>query len=237
MIVSIKMVNKLLAQKLRMEQRFDQNGFVVPITILKAPSGVVFQIKNNEIDGYSAIQIGVGEKKTAGKSLLGKTKKVGIKDSPTSLYECPVSEEEAKEYKLGQEIKPNIVFQVGDTVNVQGTSKGRGFAGVIKRWGFHSQPKTHGQSDRERAPGSIGAQTPGRVFKGKKMPGHFGNRRITVKNLPVYKIDSDNQEIWIKGSVPGSIKSWVLLIRSPTKNKKVTLLNDSSEKNNNDKQE
>ena len=231
------MITKLLAQKLRMEQKYDQNGFLVPLTVLKAPCGVVFQIKNNKTDGYSAVQVGVGEKKNIGKSLLGKVKKVGAKNNPTFFYECSIEEKELGEYKLGQEIKPDLVLQPGDIINVQGTSKGRGFSGVIKRWGFHSQPKTHGQSDRERAPGSIGAQTPGRVFKGKKMPGHFGNRKITVKNLPVYKIDNDSQEIWIKGSVPGSIKSWVLLVKVSSKNKKVTLLNDSSQEVENGKQE
>ncbi len=222
------MITKLLAQKLRMEQKFDQEGCLVPLTVLKAPCGVVFQIKTSETDGYCAVQVGVGEKKETGKSLEGRVKKAGVKKSPAFFYECSINEKEVGDYKLGQEIKPTLVLQPGDRVNAQGSSKGRGFSGAIKRWGFQSQPKTHGQSDRERAPGSIGSQTPGRVFKGKKMPGHFGNTKITVKNLPVYKIDSDSQEIWIKGSVPGAIKSWVLLIKTSLKNKKVTLLENPS---------
>ena len=235
LLIEKKMITKLLAQKLRMEQKFDQEGNFIPLTVLKAPRGVVFQIKNNETDGYSAIQVGVGEKKEAGKSLEGRIKKAGIEKSPAFFYECSIDEKEVSDYKLGQEITPTLVLQLGDRVNARGSSKGRGFSGAIKRWGFQSQPKTHGQSDRERAPGSIGAQTPGRVFKGKKMPGHFGNTKITVKNLPVYKIDDDNQEIWVKGSVPGAIKSWVLLTKTSLKNKKVTPLENPSGEANNDK--
>jgi large subunit ribosomal protein L3 len=219
------MINKLLAKKQKMEQKFDQNGHNVPVTVLKAPAGVVFQIKTDKKDGYFAIQIGVGAKKSAKKPIQGKTKKIGVKTNPVVFYECLVDSTNVSEYKIGQQVELESVIKPGDRVDVQAKSKGRGFAGAIKRWGFHSQPKTHGQSDRERAPGSIGSQTPGRVFKGKKMPGHYGNEKITVKNLPVLKVDKESGEIWLGGSIPGAINSWQMIRKSLT-TKKVILLED-----------
>jgi len=214
-----------------MEQKFDQSGHSVPVTIVKAPTGVVFQIKTDKSDGYFAVQIGVGTKKSATKPTKGKTKKVGVKTTPAVFYECLIDEASMAEYKVGQQIELGSIFQLGDRVDARAKSKGRGFAGAIKRWGFHSQPKTHGQSDRERAPGSIGAQTPGRVFKGKKMPGHFGNVQITVKNLPILKIDEKNREIWLRGSVPGPVNSWLMLKKKSLKSKKVILLEEKPKKN------
>ena len=116
--------------------------------------------------------------------------------------------------KLKQKISVDQVFSPGSVLKATGVSKGRGFSGVIKRWGFHSQPATHGQSDRERAPGSIGAQTPGRVIKGKKMPGHYGNAKKTVKNLKVFSVDAKKEEILIKGALPGPRRSWLVLLKA-----------------------
>lgn len=164
----------------------------MPITILRAPENSVTQIKNLKLDGYQAIQLGVGKKK----------KKVEVKTN------------DLESISLGQTIKVEDVFAQGQLVLSRGISKGRGFTGVVKRWGFATQPKTHGQSDRERAPGSIGAQTPGRVLKGKKMPGHFGANRVTVKNLLVVKVDAKKQEIWLKGAVSGYNKSWNLITKT-----------------------
>jgi large subunit ribosomal protein L3 len=179
------------------------------------PETFVVQVKELEKDRYKAVQIGVATgKKGIKKPEKGHLQKHGVKKQLTKL--CEVAPE-ADEISEGKQIDIGEVLQPGDVVNVQGKTKGRGFAGVIKRWGFASQPKTHGQSDRERAPGSIGAQTPGRVFKGKKMPGHYGNRKRTVKNLVIYAVDRENGIILIKGSVPGAIKSWVLIKKTGKK--------------------
>jgi len=200
-----------------MQQVFDSEGRILPVTILKIPANFVVQIKDEKKDGYRAVQIGAGEKKRLPKPVRGHLKKAGIKENLQILREVRVGEEE-KELKAGKVISPQEVFSPGDLVKVTGTSKGRGFAGVVKRWGFATQPKTHGQSDRERAPGSIGAQTPGRVWKGKKMPGHYGNQKVTVRNLTVVKVKEG--EIWVKGAVPGPKKGWVLVVKTGEKSKR-----------------
>ncbi len=198
-------INSFVAQKKEMRQAFDQEGYVVPITIVAAPAVYV----TNLYPDRKQVQVTTGQsKKHLARPLAGILKKAGLKIGGRKLIN--LSAEEMPE-KLGEEIKVEDVFRPGQQVKVVGISKGRGFAGVIKRWGFHSQPKTHGQSDRERAPGSIGAQTPGRVIKGKKMPGHYGYVRVTVKNLLVVKVDKNNNELWLRGAVPGHYGSWLYL--------------------------
>ncbi len=201
-----------------MSQSYDREGVLIPLTTLKAGSCFVSQVKTKKgTDGYSAVQLvsGSGEKRKLGNAVLGILRKGKIKKNFYKFMEAKV--EELGDIKVGSQIKVDQVFKVGDLVDVVGTSKGRGFAGVIKRWGFHSQPKTRGQSDRERAPGSIGPQTPGRVIKGKKMPGHYGNHRLTVKNLLVVYVDGNSGDLWLKGAVPGHYLSWVFIKKTGRK--------------------
>lgn len=185
----------------------------VPVTLVKAGPCLVTQIKDQNKDGYWAVQLGFGEKKIKNVTkpmqghLKGATKN---KLAPRFLGEVKLSKE--PKFTVGDEIKVSEIFGAGDLVSVTGVSKGKGFAGVIKRWGFKGGPRTHGQSDRQRAPGSIGqGTTPGRVHKGKKMPGRMGTQRVTIKNLKVVSIDADRDEMTISGPVPGPSKSLLII--------------------------
>ena len=193
-----------------MTQKYRQDGVLVPITICRAEPCWVVGVRTDEKDGYWAVQLAAGRKKRGKKPLLGQLKKAGIKFIPEIIREFRLENREDLP-KLGEKITIDQVVKPGAVVKATGITKGRGFAGVIKRWGFSSQPATHGQSDRERAPGSIGAQTPGRVVKGKKMPGHYGNVKKTIKNLEVVWVDKDKEEIWLKGAVPGHRDSWLTI--------------------------
>lgn len=206
------MINSILGIKIGQTQKFTEDGKRIPVTKIQAGPCVVVQVKGKEKDGYSAVQLGLSEKreKVTKKPVLGHIKKAGITKVPRFLREVCV--EEKTELQPGQEIKVEEVIKIGDKVDVIGTSKGKGFAGVVKRWGFAGGPRTHGQSDRERAPGSIGATTtPGRVLKGKKMAGRMGGARITVKNLQVVDVDSENNLLTVKGLVPGN-KGGLLIV-------------------------
>ena len=217
------MIKGLLGQKIGMKQVFDKKGKIMPVTILKIPENVVVQLKTKERDGYEAVQLGAGEKKRLNRPIAGHLKKAGVSRPLRLLTE--VRGDDLGGISLGRVFRVEEVFAEGNLVKATGTSKGRGFAGVIKRWGFATQPKTHGQSDRERAPGSIGAQTPGRVFKGKKMLGHFGSQKSSVKNLLLVRLDPEKQEIWVKGAVPGPQKGFVVLTKMVEKSKKFVGLN------------
>jgi len=199
------MVNKFFGKKLGMTRYFLDEGECVPATIVKADPCVVVQKKTLEKDGYEAIQVGFGSKKEKGvnKPLQGHLKTL---EGRVFAYLREIRVDDANEFELGQEIKADI-FQIGDIVNITGKSKGRGFSGVIKRWGFSGGKKTHG-SRSHRVPGSIGASaTPGRVFKGKKMPGRMGYQKTTIKNLKVLDVRPEMDIIAIKGSLPGSHNS------------------------------
>jgi len=209
------MISSIFAQKNKMRQGYDKEGNLVAMTVFKAYPLTIVQIKPSEKEVYGKVQIGIGERKKVSKPLQGHFRKAGLKSNPRLLAEFKVDKEELADYKPGQIINANEFLEEGDCVDIKGRKKGRGFAGVIKRWSFSSQPKTHGQSDRERAPGSIGSQTPGRVLKGKKMPGHYGPSFCTVKNSCVLFIKEN--EIWVKGGVPGPIKSWVLISKKAAK--------------------
>ncbi len=201
------MIKGFLAKKQRMTQAFDKEGRLVPLTILKVPPVYLLAFLGKE--KVQLVSSG-WRKQHLNKAQLGILKKAGLKKANWSrFFSAPY--EGTGEEKLGQVIKAATIFQPGQLLKVTARSKGRGFAGVIKRWGFHSQPKTHGQSDRERAPGSIGAQTPGRVIKGKKMPGHYGHQQVTVGNLLVMKVDPEREEVWLRGAVPGHFNSPVYL--------------------------
>lgn len=199
----------LLAKKLGMTNIYTEDGQIIPVTVFEAGPCVVYSVKTKEKDGYLSIQLGFGEKKEkkVNKPQLGVYSKLGLK-APMTLKEFRNFETE--QYKIGDEINVDI-FQIGDKVKVSGKSKGKGFQGVVRRHGFGGVGQaTHGQSDRQRAPGSIGASSyPSRVFKGQKMAGRMGFENRTVRNLKVVKIISDKNIIMVKGAVPGSINSIV----------------------------
>lgn len=188
-------------------------GTRVPVTFIAAGPCVVTQIKKETKDGYWAVQLGFGEKKIKNitKPLLGHLKgaiKNGV--APRFLREVRLTEE--PKFKVGDIITAADVLKEGDVVSVTGTSKGKGFAGVIKRWGFATGPRTHGQSDRRRAPGSIGqGTTPGRVHKGKKMPGRMGSQTVTIKNIRVISLNPEENEIALSGPIPGRSGSLVII--------------------------
>ena len=221
-------MKSLLGIKLGMSQVFDEAGVVTPVTIVQAGPCFVTQVKTNETDGYEAIQVGFGEAKngrlTKGQQghlgLLKKDKKHPHRKQSNGISALQHLREfrtkKTAEYEVGQELTV-AQFEIGDRVDVAGVTKGRGFAGVVKRWGFKGGPKTHGQSDRWRAPGSIGATSgTGHVFKGKKMGGHMGNERYTAQNLQVIKIDLEKNLLAIKGSVPGH-KGSLVVVRDSAK--------------------
>jgi large subunit ribosomal protein L3 len=207
----------ILGKKVGMTQVFDDRGEVVPVTVIEAGPCFVAQIKTVERDGYLAIQLGFEETKP--KRLtnpqLKHLQKSGLVPL-RHLREFHLAEDDIARYEEGQKVTVEI-FEAGEYVDVTGVSKGRGFAGVVKRHGFRGGPKTHGQSDRHRAPGSIGAcTTPGRVFKGKRMPGRMGGERVTVQGLQVVMVDPERNLLIVKGAVPGA-KNGLLMIRQARK--------------------
>lgn len=198
----------LLGRKKGMTQLFNEQGLVVPVTIVEAGPCFVSQIKTTETDGYQAVQLAFDEVrlKNVTKPRAGHFEKAGIKPA-RHLREFDFSDVDSVE--VGKEVKVDI-FTEGSMVRVVGVSKGKGFQGTVKRHGFHGGPKTHGQSDRLRAPGSIGQSSyPSRVLKGIKMSGRMGNDRQTLKGVQVIKIDTENNLIFLKGPVPGSKNSLV----------------------------
>jgi len=203
------MKKAILATKVGMTQIFDENGVLIPVTVLQAGPCVVTQVKTVENDGYKAVQVGFVDKR---EKLVNKPQK-GHFDKAGVSYKRYVREmrfENAEEYSVKDEIKADI-FAAGDKVDATAISKGKGFQGAIKRHGQHRGPMAHG-SKFHRHQGSNGsATTPGRVFKGKGMPGQMGNKQITIQNLEVVKVDVDNNLLLIKGSVPGPKKSLVTI--------------------------
>ncbi len=203
------MLQGFLGKKIGMTQIFREDGRVVPVTVIQAGPCVVTQVKTKETDGYEAVQLGFGDVKRRNKPESGH-----LKNSRLSRYLREVATDDTSEFEVGQTIGVDI-FEAGEKVDVIGTSKGRGFAGVMKRWNFGGGPRTHGQSDRARAPGSIGGgTTPGKVYKGLKMGGHMGNRRITVKGLEIIEIDTERNLLLVKGGIPGATNSLVQIRRA-----------------------
>jgi large subunit ribosomal protein L3 len=187
----------LLGTKGRMTQVFDEGGVVTPATVVNAGTLTVTQVKGNEKDGYGAVQVGFGEKKEKN---IAKAQKGHLKDLGMFRYMREFASTE--ELKRGDTIDVST-FEEGDMVTVSAISKGKGFQGVVKRHNFAGGPRTHGQKHSERAPGSIGAQGPQRVFKGKRMAGRMGGDRVTVKNLKVLQVDKETGTIVISGAIPG----------------------------------
>lgn len=205
----------ILGRKVGMTQIFTGTGLAIPVTVIEAGPCFVVQKKTPEKDGYTAIQIGFGEKRENlfNKPLKGHFNKSGVHPL-RYLRELRVEDPEA--YQVGQEIKAGI-FAEGERVDVVGTTKGKGFAGGIKRHGFHRGPMAHG-SKYHRRPGSLGAKGPARVYKGRKLPGHLGAERITVQNLEVIRVDGDRNLLALKGAVPGP-KGGLVLVKPSTKNR------------------
>ncbi|MFH2003753.1 MAG: 50S ribosomal protein L3 [Bacteroidota bacterium] len=199
----------ILGKKIGMTSIFDEYGEVIPCTIIEAGPCHVTQIKTKETDGYDAIQLAfeVKKERTVNKPLKGHFAHAGV--TPKKLLR-EFKGFDLSKFKLGDEIKVDTIFSKGDIISVAGKSKGRGFQGVVKRHHFGGGPKTHGQSDRVRAPGSIGGSSyPSRVFKGQRMGGRMGNTRTTVKNLKVVQVITESNLLLIKGAVPGHINCYV----------------------------
>lgn len=207
------MKKAILGKKIGMTQIFDENGKVIPVTVIEAGPCVVSQKKSVETDGYDAVQIGFGDvrPKLVNKPMKGHFDKSNVAPKRI-LKECRF--EDVSAFNVGDIIKSDI-FAVGEKVDVIGTSKGKGYAGVIKRWNFGRLKETHGTGPTVRKGGSIGAcSDPSRVFKGKKMSGHLGAERVTIQNLVIAKVDAENNLIAVKGAVPGPNGGTVLIRNS-----------------------
>lgn len=195
---------KILGRKIGMTRVFTPEGKSIPVTVVEALPNRISQVKNIETDGYTALQLTGGTKKLSrvNKPMAGHFAKAGI-DAGDMM--CEVRLDSVEGFELGQVIRVSDVFQEGQMVDVSSVSKGKGFAGTVKRHNFRTQDATHGNSRSHRVPGSIGQnQTPGRVFKGKKMAGHMGHERCTTQSLELVRIDSDRHLLLIKGAIPGA---------------------------------
>ena len=206
------MVSTLIGKKLGMSQLFSADGEAMPVTVIQAGPCTITQIKSVDSDGYNALQLSFGEKKPQGttKPLLGHFKRCG--KGPFNVIK-EVKVDDVGDFELGQEISAEI-FQIGELVHVMGRSKGKGFAGTIKRWNFSRGPISHGGMNK-RPPGSIGCSaSPSRVIKGRKMPGQMGNRKVTVKGLKIVDVRPEENMILVEGAVPGARNGVVLIIKS-----------------------
>ncbi len=207
----------ILGKKVGMTQLFDESGVVVPVTIIQAGPCYVTQVKTLDTDGYNAVQLGFDE---VAERKLSKAERAHLQKAGTPLLRHlrEIRYDEAPALALGEVLKADI-FQEGDVVDVSGITKGRGFAGGVKRWNFAGGPKTHGQSDRHRTPGSRGSgTTPGRTYPGIKSPGHYGNERVTVQNLRVALVDAERNLIAVRGAIPGA-RNGLVLVRDAVKKK------------------
>jgi len=210
-----KQMKGILGEKLGMTQVWDENNRIVPVTVVKAGPNVVTQVHTADGNGYDAVQIGFGEidPRKVNKPLAGHFAKAGVTPR-RHLVELRTSD--AAEYTLGQEITAEV-FEAGIKVDVTGTSKGKGFAGVMKRHGFKGLSASHGTQRKHRSPGSIGAcATPGRVFKGMKMAGRMGHERVTTQNLTIHAVDAEKGLLLIKGAIPGP-NGGLILVRTAAK--------------------
>ena len=208
-------IKALLGRKLGMTQVWDADGHLVPLTVVQVGTNVVTQVRTEEVDGYSAIQLGFGEidSRKVTKPFQGHFEKAGVAPR-RHLVEVRTSEHDS--YELGQELDATT-FEAGEGVDVSGTTKGKGFAGVMKRHGFAGVSASHGAHRNHRKPGSIGAcATPGRIFKGLRMAGRMGGNRRTVQNLTIQAVDAEKGLLLISGAVPGP-KNGVVLVRSSVK--------------------
>jgi large subunit ribosomal protein L3 len=210
-----KQLKGILGEKLGMTQVWDENNRIVPVTVVKAGPNVVTQVRDAATDGYDAVQIGFGEidPRKVNKPLQGHFSKAGV---TPRRHLVELRTDDASEYALGQEVTVEV-FDAGVKVDVTGTSKGKGTAGVMKRHGFAGLGASHGTQRKHRSPGSIGGcATPGRVFKGLRMAGRMGNERVSIQNLTVHAVDADKGLLLIKGAIPGP-NGGLVLVRSAAK--------------------
>lgn len=200
----------LVGRKVGMTRIFTEDGVSIPVTVIEVESNRVTQVRTPEVDGYAAIQVTTGAKKAnrVTKPEAGHFAKAGV-EAGRGLWEFRL--ENGEEYTVGAELNVDLFTDI-KKVDVTGTSKGKGFQGAVKRWNFRTQDMTHGNSLSHRAPGSIGqCQTPGRVFKGKKMAGHMGAEQVTVQNLEIVRVDAERKLLLVKGAVPGATGSNVIV--------------------------
>jgi large subunit ribosomal protein L3 len=212
---SVRNVRGLLGTKLGMTQTWDENNRVVPVTVIDAGSNVVTQVRSPETDGYAAVQVGYGaiDARRVIKPLRGHFDKAGV---TPRRHLVEIRTADATSYTLGQELSPDM-FSAGELIDVTGTSKGKGFAGVMKRHGFGGLRASHGVHRKHRSPGSIGGcATPGRVFKGVRMAGRMGRDTVTTQNLTVHSVDVERGLILVKGAVPGP-RGGLVVLRSASK--------------------
>jgi len=202
----------LVGRKRGMTRVFTEEGNSVPVTVIEVDPNRVTQIKNEETDGYRSVQVTFGKRRASlvNKPVAGHYAKAGT-EAGVGLWEMRLPQGEGDDLETGAELKVDM-FEAGEMVDVTGTSKGKGFAGTVKRHNFHMQDATHGNSLAHRAPGSIGqCQTPGRVFKGKKMAGQMGDERVTTQNLEIVRVDAERNLLLIKGAVPGAAGGTVMV--------------------------
>ena len=200
----------LIGKKIGMTRIFNEAGVQIPVTVIEAGPCPVVQVKSDETDGYSAVQLGFGAQKAkrASEAEVGHAAKAGLEAAPRLMREFAL--ENGEQYEVGQELTVEQ-FEAGDRVKVTGRSKGRGFQGVVKRHGFAGRPASHGHS-QSRTPGSMGPGTdPSRVIKGKKLPGRMGGTRTTIRNLQVVRVDGERNLLFVKGGVPGARNGYVLI--------------------------
>lgn len=205
------MISGFLVKKGQMTSIFTPDGKRIAVTKCIAKPLIVTQIKTKEKDGYQAVQVAYGQRKKLNKATSTKLGKLKIESLPKGFQEFSLTSDQLPQ--PGTDISIETIFTPGDNIDATGISKGRGFAGVIKRHGFKKQPIL-GSSDRVRHPGSIGAQTPGKVVRGKRMPGHYGNVNKTIENLKIISINPETNEILISGSFPGHYNSWVTITKA-----------------------
>lgn len=201
----------IIGKKLGMTQIFEESGAVVPVTVIEAGPCPVVQVRSQEKNGYAAVQLGFGQKKAtrATKAEMGHATKAGLEAAPQVLKEFNIADGETP--TLGEQVTVSV-FTPGQKVKVTGTTKGRGFQGVMKRHGFHGGRASHGATRVHRSPGSIGAGTnPSRVIKGKKLPGHMGDAQQTISNLRVAKVDTERNLLYLRGAVPGPVNGVVFI--------------------------
>ena len=204
----------LMGRKIGMTQIFDDNGTVVPVTVVDVSGNTIIRVKTEDgKDGYNALQVGFGSQKESRttKPMQGVFKGAGV-DIKRHIREIRVSQADAGKYTAGDVIAPADLFSANDKVDVTGTSKGRGFAGVMKRYNFKGFIRSHGTHEYFRHGGSIGTRlTPGHVIKGKRMPGHMGAARVTMQNLSIVKVDAERNLVYIKGGIPGANRNIVMI--------------------------
>lgn len=219
-------LNTVIGKKIDQTQAFLENGTRIPMSRIFVGENSITQLKTTEKEGYNAVQVAFGIKRVTTKPLQGHIKKSGLTTTPRFFKE--VKTEKITDFEAGMSIKVDEVLAAGDIIDVIGISKGKGYAGVVKRHHFKGGPKTHGQSDRHRAPGSIGqSTTPGRVYKGKRMAGRMGNEQVTIKNLLV--MDVVDGTVFVKGLIPGPKGTLVTVVKKGEKKKFVPLYSDKVE--------